>query len=427
MGPHPVQRDGQQEDERRVVPEQVPPHDGHERGVEPAEQPDALVEDAHVVAGGAVAVVHRDRELAEPERRRRRSGPPTGRWRQEAGGPRRRAAALRRVRTACRPGCRSETPGTPRGYATGVSRARRHRPAGTMDGAMSVFSKILRAGEGKKVRALQALVPDINELETRHQGPERRGPGPPHRRVPRAPGAGRGPQRPARRGVRHRARGGLAHHRPAPLRRAADGRRRPALRLDRRDEDRRGQDPGVDPARLPQRPRPARASTSSPSTTTWPAATPSGWARSTASSGSNVGRVSPDIDDWQAKKDAYACDVTYGTNTEFGFDYLRDNMARSLEHMVQRGHAYAIVDEVDSILIDEARTPLIISGPVVGVGPALLPVRRRGPVARPATSTTRSTRRSGRSLRPRRASRRSSGPSASTTSTTWCRPTTSTS
>ncbi|HUA94430.1 MAG TPA: preprotein translocase subunit SecA, partial [Acidimicrobiales bacterium] len=79
--------------------------------------------------------------------------------------------------------------------------------------------------------------------------------------------------------------------------------------------------------------------------------------------GVTVGRVSPEIDDWQAKKDAYASDVTYGTNTEFGFDYLRDNMARSLDHMVQRGHSYAIVDEVDSILIDEARTPLIISGP----------------------------------------------------------------
>jgi preprotein translocase subunit SecA len=79
--------------------------------------------------------------------------------------------------------------------------------------------------------------------------------------------------------------------------------------------------------------------------------------------GLKVGRVTPDIDDWQAKKDAYGADVTYGTNTEFGFDYLRDNMARSLEQMVQRGHVYAIVDEVDSILIDEARTPLIISGP----------------------------------------------------------------
>jgi preprotein translocase subunit SecA len=79
--------------------------------------------------------------------------------------------------------------------------------------------------------------------------------------------------------------------------------------------------------------------------------------------GITVGRVGPDIDDAAEKRAAYACDVTYGTNTEFGFDYLRDNMARSKEEMVQRGHVYAIVDEVDSILIDEARTPLIISGP----------------------------------------------------------------
>src|SRR5690242_1892642 len=59
----------------------------------------------------------------------------------------------------------------------------------------------------------------------------------------------------------------------------------------------------------------------------------------------------------------YACDITHGTNNEFGFDYLRDNMAWSKDDLVQRGHHYAIVDEVDSILIDEARTPLIISGP----------------------------------------------------------------
>ena len=59
---------------------------------------------------------------------------------------------------------------------------------------------------------------------------------------------------------------------------------------------------------------------------------------------------------------AYAADVIYGTNSEFGFDYLRDNMATRLEDLVQRDHAFAIVDEVDSILIDEARTPLIISG-----------------------------------------------------------------
>ncbi|MHB1517602.1 MAG: preprotein translocase subunit SecA [Acidimicrobiales bacterium] len=79
--------------------------------------------------------------------------------------------------------------------------------------------------------------------------------------------------------------------------------------------------------------------------------------------GLTVGRTGPDVTDPGAKRLAYASDVTYGTNTEFGFDYLRDNMARSKDAMVQRGHSYAIVDEVDSILIDEARTPLIISGP----------------------------------------------------------------
>jgi preprotein translocase subunit SecA len=79
--------------------------------------------------------------------------------------------------------------------------------------------------------------------------------------------------------------------------------------------------------------------------------------------GLNVGLVVPQIDSFDAKRAAYAADITYGTNTEFGFDYLRDNMAPSRAEMVQRGHHYAIVDEVDSILIDEARTPLIISGP----------------------------------------------------------------
>src|SRR5690606_13260065 len=65
----------------------------------------------------------------------------------------------------------------------------------------------------------------------------------------------------------------------------------------------------------------------------------------------------------EAKRAAYAADITYGTNNEFGFDYLRDNMAFRREDRVQRALYYAIVDEVDSILIDEARTPLIISGP----------------------------------------------------------------
>ena len=68
------------------------------------------------------------------------------------------------------------------------------------------------------------------------------------------------------------------------------------------------------------------------------------------------------MDEFSRKKAAYSRDITYGTNNEFGFDYLRDNMAGSLDQCVQRPYYYAIVDEVDSILIDEARTPLIISG-----------------------------------------------------------------
>ncbi|MGH9081920.1 MAG: preprotein translocase subunit SecA, partial [Acidimicrobiales bacterium] len=79
--------------------------------------------------------------------------------------------------------------------------------------------------------------------------------------------------------------------------------------------------------------------------------------------GLTVGRVGPDVTEPEAKRAAYAADVTYGTNTELGFDYLRDHMQWSRDAMAQRGHAFAIVDEVDSILIDEARTPLIISGP----------------------------------------------------------------
>ena len=78
--------------------------------------------------------------------------------------------------------------------------------------------------------------------------------------------------------------------------------------------------------------------------------------------GLSVGVIVHDLDDVQ-RRAAYAADITYGTNNEFGFDYLRDNMKYDLAQCVQRGHHFAIVDEVDSILIDEARTPLIISGP----------------------------------------------------------------
>ncbi|MCD6259562.1 MAG: preprotein translocase subunit SecA [Helicobacteraceae bacterium] len=79
--------------------------------------------------------------------------------------------------------------------------------------------------------------------------------------------------------------------------------------------------------------------------------------------GYSVGIITEGMYDPAQKREVYNADITYGTNNEFGFDYLRDNMSYSKEHMVQRGHNFVIVDEVDSILIDEARTPLIISGP----------------------------------------------------------------
>src|SRR6202521_5182690 len=79
--------------------------------------------------------------------------------------------------------------------------------------------------------------------------------------------------------------------------------------------------------------------------------------------GLSVGVIVHGLDDDERRR-SYDSDITYGTNNEYGFDYLRDNMKYRLEDMVQRGHVFAIVDEVDSILVDEARTPLIISGPL---------------------------------------------------------------
>ena len=151
--------------------------------------------------------------------------------------------------------------------------------------------------------------------------------------------------------------------------------------------------------------------------------------------------------DPEARQRAYACDVVYGTNSEFGFDYLRDNMAASLEHCVQRDHAYAIVDEVDNILIDEARTPLIISGapeagrrPLLHLRPARQAAGRRprqgeAEVARRGQGHERGrlrlrVRREAQDRRPDRARRRprpssssgsttSTSPSTARSSTTW--------
>ncbi len=98
--------------------------------------------------------------------------------------------------------------------------------------------------------------------------------------------------------------------------------------------------------------------------------------------GLTTGVVVPGVDD-QERRRAYAADVTYATNNELGFDYLRDNMKYRLEDMVQRGHAYAIVDEVDSILIDEARTPLIISGPTQDQSELYIAIDRIAPGLKP--------------------------------------------
>ena len=121
--------------------------------------------------------------------------------------------------------------------------------------------------------------------------------------------------------------------------------------------------------------------------------------------GLTVGCIVHELDD-DERREQYACDVTYATNNELGFDYLRDNMKMSADEMVQRGHAFAIVDEVDSILIDEARTPLIISGPVedraelYNAIDVLMPLIRR--------STSSSTRSSARFPSPRPATNSSS-------------------
>ena len=140
------------------------------------------------------------------------------------------------------------------------------------------------------------------------------------------------------------------------------------------------------------------------------------------------------------KRAAYEADVTYGTNSEFGFDYLRDNLATDVAEKSQRGHGFAIVDEVDNILIDEARTPLIISGAARAGRRPLLPVRQaraedgagqeaRGPRGQVEgatwpTSTSSPTRSTRPSRSPSAASRR---PRSSSASTTCTRPSTATS
>ncbi len=141
--------------------------------------------------------------------------------------------------------------------------------------------------------------------------------------------------------------------------------------------------------------------------------------------GLEVGLVLPGNRDSAHKRAQYAAHITYGTNNEFGFDYLRDNTAMSREKQVQRGHTSCIVDEIDSILIDEARTPLIISGKVADAAQLYV---KFASIARGLRRDVHygSTRRSAPSHRSKRACGRWSEHSASTTSTTRCRTTWST-
>jgi preprotein translocase subunit SecA len=227
---------------------------------------------------------------------------------------------------------------------------------------MSVFSKILRAGEGKKVRALQALVPDINGLESEVEALSDEALA--HRTVEFRQRLEQGEDVndlliEAFATVREAARRTIGQrHFDVQLMGGA------ALHFGWIAEMKTGEGKTL-VSTLPVYLNALTARGVHVVTVNdYLARRDAEWmGQIHRFLGITVGRVSPEIEDWQAKKDAYACDVTYGTNTEFGFDYLRDNMARALEHMVQRGHIYGIVDEVDSILIDEARTPLIISGP----------------------------------------------------------------
>jgi preprotein translocase subunit SecA len=235
-------------------------------------------------------------------------------------------------------------------------------PAGTLVDAMSVLTKFLRMGEGKKQRALQSLVPDINALEPEFEALS--------------------DEELAHKTVEFRERlangedlNDLLTEAFATTREAAKrtiGQRHfdvqlmggAALHFGWIAEMKTGEGKTL-VSTLPVYLNALEGNGVHVVTVNdYLAARDAGWMGQVHKAlGLTVGRVTPDFPDWQDKKDAYNCDITYGTNTELGFDYLRDNMARSLDHMVQRGHNFAIVDEVDSILIDEARTPLIISGP----------------------------------------------------------------
>ncbi len=237
------------------------------------------------------------------------------------------------------------------------------RAAGTLSERMSLFDRFLRAGEGKKVRALQSLVPDIGELEPEMQ-------------------ALSDDQLRAKTGeFRQRLDNGealdeLLIEAFAVVREAGTrvlGQRHfdvqlmggAALHFGWVAEMKTGEGKTL----VSTLPAYLNGLTGKGmhlvTVNDYLATFHREWmGRLHAWLGLSTGLVVPGNQDAAVKREQYAADITYGTNNEFGFDYLRDNMAVARARQVQRGHAYAIVDEVDSILIDEARTPLIISGRV---------------------------------------------------------------
>ena len=274
---------------------------------------------------------------------------------------------------------------------------------------MGILDRILRAGEGKKLKALQALVPDINALEPALQKLTDDAARGQDGRVPRAHRATARPRRPARRGVRGHARGRDPRHRSAPLRRAADGWRRAALRLGRRDEDRRGQDPRS--ARCPPTSTvsAARACTSSRSTTTWPASTAEWMGRIHRWLGLDVGLIIPGLQGVarrEARPSTRATSRTAPTTssasttcaTTWPATLGRQGPARSQLRDRRRGRLDP--HRRGAHAADHQR-------PRRRRRQAVLPLRHASSARCSATSTTRSKRTSGSSCRSRRASRRS--------------------
>ena len=229
---------------------------------------------------------------------------------------------------------------------------------------MGLLKKLFGTSSEKELRAIKPIVDKIEALDGGVlQGSDRRAAQGQDRRIQAAP------RQTARRlddilpeafATCREAAWPRAGH--APLPGAAHRRHRAPPGPHRRDEDRRRQDPGGHPARLPQRPGRQRACTSSPSTTTWPSATASGWARSTASWASPWAWSIHDMPARATARPPTPPTSPTAPTTSWASTTCGTTWPSTSHELVQRGHAFAIVDEVDSILIDEARTPLIISG-----------------------------------------------------------------